>query len=292
MTGAGRDPFASYRSALDAVGFRPSSALGQNFLLDPTLHRLIADTAAPTPKDTVLEIGVGLGFLTRELVGRAGAVVGVEIDPRLLAVVRPELQPHPNLQLLQADALGGRGGTLHVDLLAALAAAPGELLVVANLPYAVSGPLLAELCALDRLPLRIVVLVQKELAARLAAAPGGRDYGGLSAQLQALYAVRLVRSVPPQVFRPRPKVTSAIVRCERRQPLPEALQAAPARRRFAAFLRLLFQQRRKTLRAALAHAAKGLGLAPPGLPAAGLERRAEMLGPAELLDLWQRLERG
>lgn len=286
----GRDAFHVYRDVLAAKGFRPSSSLGQNFLLDPSLHRFIADTAAPGPRDTVLEIGVGLGFLTRELLARAGQVIGVEIDRRLVEVVGPELAGFANLRLLPVDALGGDGGELHPELLAALAAAGGELLVVANLPYAVSGPLLAALCMQAQLPRRIVVLVQKELGARLAAAAGGRDYGGLAALLQSLYEVRSVRDVPPQVFRPRPKVTSAIVRCELRQPAEAALAPAAARRRFGLFLRLLFQQRRKTLRTALQHAARGMERTLPELPATTLQLRAEALTPAQLCGLWQQLD--
>ena len=91
MTASSRDPFRAYRARLEALGFRPSSARGQNFLLDPSLHRWIADTAGPGANDVVLEIGVGLGFLTRELAGRAGSVLGVEIDKRLFGVAGKEL---------------------------------------------------------------------------------------------------------------------------------------------------------------------------------------------------------
>lgn len=285
----GRDTFASYRQALDSIGFKPSSSLGQNFLLDQSLHRFIAETAAPGPGDTALEIGVGLGFLTRELASRAGLVLGVEIDPRLLAVVGPELQPFANVRLCGVDALGGPGGTLHPDVLAALAEGPGELFVVANLPYAVSGPLLAELCQLPVLPAVMVVLVQKELGARLAAASGTKEYGSLAALLQNLFVVRSVRDVPPQVFRPRPKVMSAIVRCQR-LPLATGLQPASRRTRFARFLRLLFQQRRKTLNRALQHTAAGMGLTLPDLDPALLQRRAESLSPEALRQLWQQAD--
>jgi 16S rRNA (adenine1518-N6/adenine1519-N6)-dimethyltransferase len=285
----GRDSFASYREALAAVGFRPSSSLGQNFLLDQSLHRFIAETAAPGPADTALEIGVGLGFLTRELACRAGLVLGVEIDARLLQVVGAELRALGNVQLLGVDALGGSGGTLHPEVVTALASGPGELFVFATLPYAVSGPLLAELCQLPVLPACMVVLVQKELGARLAAAPGTKDYGSLAALLQNLFTVRSVRDVPPQVFRPRPKVMSAIVRCQRLPPAP-GLEAAGCRSRFARFLRLLFQQRRKTLNRTLHHTAAGMGLVLPRLAPALLLRRAESLTPVELRQLWQQVD--
>jgi len=286
---SGRDPFAKFRAQLADLGFRPSSVLGQNFLLDPSLHRVIAEAAAPGPDDLVLEIGVGLGFLTRELVQRARHVIGVEIDARLLQVAAAELSGCSNLALLHADVLGGEGATLHPRVLAALHAAAGArpFLVVANLPYATSGPLLAALCQGPELPLRVVVLLQRELAQRLAAAPGSKEYGSLAALVQSLFTVRLLREVSPQVFRPRPKVVSALLRLDlRADTAARGLSAAKARSSLAVFLRVLFQQRRKTLRVTLPAAILAIGGRDAALPAAA-GRRAEALSPAELLALWQ-----
>lgn len=285
---AGRDPFAHYRDRLAAMGFRPSSARGQNFLLDASLHRWIAAQAEIGAGDLALEIGVGLGFLTRELAATGAAVLGVEIDERLFAVARDELAALANVALLCTDALGGDGGELapqlHTELAARLPAA-AAFAVVANLPYAVAGPLLAHLFLLPRLPDRIVVLVQRELGERLAAGPGGRDYGGLSAQLQSAYRVEVLRKVGAEVFRPRPKVGSVVVRlCL--QPAAARWPAAD-RRGFQAFVRQLFAQRRKTLRTTLALAAAGRPL--PELSAADWGRRAETLGPGEVLALWRRV---
>jgi 16S rRNA (adenine1518-N6/adenine1519-N6)-dimethyltransferase len=281
-----RDSFARFREVLEAIGFRPSSSLGQNFLLDPTLHRVIAQSAGAGEHDVVLEIGVGLGFLTRELAAVAASVVGVEIDKRLFEVASRELAGFPNVQLVRADALGGPGGTIApeaVDAVRSRLHTGGRLLVVANLPYSVSGPLLAELCCLDPLPSRILVLVQKELGQRLAAPHGTGDYGSLSALCQALYRVRILRDVPPQVFRPRPKVVSALVELVRREDL--ALPDPAARRSLARFLRALFQQRRKVLRTTLPRACEAAGLE---LPAHGIDLglRAEALSPDVLLGLW------
>jgi 16S rRNA (adenine1518-N6/adenine1519-N6)-dimethyltransferase len=298
VTGTGRDPFAHYRAELDALGFKPSSARGQNFLLDPSLHRAIADAAAPAPGDAVLEIGTGLGFLTRELAPRCRCVLGVEIDDRLLAIARRELRAFANVQLLHADALGGPGRTLHPAVVAALdgAVGDGDYQVIANLPYSISGPLLAELSCLERLPQRAVVLVQKELGGRIAAAADSAEYGSLSVLVQSAFAARVLRTVPPEVFRPRPKVVSSLLLLARRPELP----LAPAERRpFARFVRALFQQRRKTLRLALPRAAAAAGapipvvpsLQPPGLPPALLQRRAEALSVAEVIDLWRRTGR-
>ncbi len=298
----GRDPFASYRAAMDAAGFKPSRSLGQNFLLDPSLHRWIADAAGPTPADVVLEIGVGLAFLTRELAARAGAVIGVEIDRRLLQIARGELQAHANVTLVQADALGGPGRSLDpaiVEVLGpALAARPGAFLVVANLPYAVAGPLLAELGGLDRPPDRAIVLVQKELAERVAGSPASGEYGGLTAFCQSLCRVRRLRDVPPQVFRPQPKVASAVLLLERDPAAPAAAASGAERRAFRAFLQGLFRQRRKVLRNTLPAALAAAGLpedgAPPLLQAMGAlaERRAEELDPPALWALWRQVREG
>jgi 16S rRNA (adenine1518-N6/adenine1519-N6)-dimethyltransferase len=294
VTGSGRDPFAHYRAELDALGFKPSSARGQNFLLDPSLHRAIADAAAPTPGDVVLEVGAGLGFLTRELAPRCRRVLGVEIDDRLFALAQRELRAFANVQLLLADALGGPGRTLHPAVAAALASAigdrgagDGDYQVIANLPYSISGPLLAELACLERLPQRAVVLVQKELAGRIAAAAGGAEYGSLSVLVQAAFTARVLRTVPPEVFRPRPKVVSALLLLARRPELP---LVAAERRPFARFVRALFQQRRKTLRLALPRAAAAAGptwVLRQDLPPALLQRRAEALPVGELIDLWR-----
>ena len=283
-----RDPFAHYLARMEALGFRPSSVLGQNFLLDPTLHRWLAERAAPTAASTVLEIGVGLGFLTRELAARAGRVVAVEIDDRLLQIAQQELADCRNVQWVAGDALGGPGGSLLPAIPAALAAAgAGELLVVANLPYSVSGPLLAELMALDPLPARAVLLVQKEMAQRVAAPCGHDDYGGLSALVQAAFTARSLRDVSPQVFRPRPKVTSSVLLLERRASGGVTDSDGAGRREFARFVRQLFQQRRKVLRTTLPRAAEAIGALPPELSAERLAGRAEQVDPDTLVAWWR-----
>jgi 16S rRNA (adenine1518-N6/adenine1519-N6)-dimethyltransferase len=281
-----RDAFSVYRQRLDALGFRPSSARGQNFLLDPTLHAFIAERAEIGPADHVLEVGVGLGFLTKELAARAGFVVGVEIDTRLFAVASQDLAACANVELVLADALSGEGGSLPAvvqERLASRQPCGGNLLVVGNLPYAASGPLLAELACLERLPQRIVILVQKELGDRLAAPAGGSDFGGLSALLQSLYRIERLRRVGSEVFRPRPKVDSAIVRLDL---LPQAAgRSAVQRRSLQRFLRALFGQRRKTLRTTVRQAAAALQKQVPELPTSLLELRAEALSAADLLAL-------
>jgi len=285
-----RDPFSRYRDQLAAVGFRPSSSRGQNFLLDPTLHRWIAEQAGACREDAVVEIGVGLGFLTRELARSAGKVLAVEIEPRLLDIARQELGASENIEWLLADALSGPGRTLAPRIGELARACGGRFMVVANLPYSVSGPLLAELAQLLRLPDRIIVLVQKELGQRLSAGVGDANYGGLSGLLQSLFAVRALRDVAPTVFRPRPKVWSSIIELELRDARPHVLESASSRTRYARFLRRLFGQRRKALRTTAAAAARDLGLPSPELPPALSAQRAEQLSPDQLVALWQRCE--
>lgn len=283
---AERDPFSRFRERMAALDFRPSSVLGQNFLLDPSLHRFLAERAGPTAADTVVEIGVGLGFLTRELAARAGRVVAVEIDGRLFQLAQEELAGSPNIDWVHGDALGGEGRSLHPAIAAAPVAAGGRLLVVANLPYAVSGPLLAEIVALPTVPERCVLLVQKELAQRIAAPAGSKDYGSLAALVQSVFTARSVRDVGPQVFRPRPKVTSAILELERRPAARLVAASGAERRSFAEFVRQLFQQRRKVLRTTLPAAAAAIGKGPPALAAEQLMARAEAIDPDTLVAWW------
>jgi 16S rRNA (adenine1518-N6/adenine1519-N6)-dimethyltransferase len=284
----GRDPFAHYRAAMDAIGFKPSRTLGQNFLLDPSLHRAIADAAAPGPDDLVLEVGTGLGFLTRELAARAGRVVSVEIDSRLLQIAASELAHCGNVQLVAADALGGPGRSLPEPVLSALGATrTGAFLVVANLPYSAAGPLLAELCVLERPPDRAVVLVQKELAERIAGGPQASDYGGLTAVVQSLYRVRRLRDVPPDVFRPRPRVGSSVLHLELDPTAVAAGSTSTERRSFRSFIQALFRARRKSLRSTLPPAVAAVGGGLPPMNETELKRRAEDLEPSALWDLWR-----
>jgi 16S rRNA (adenine1518-N6/adenine1519-N6)-dimethyltransferase len=289
-----RDPFAAYRERMAEAGFRPSRKLGQNFLLEPELHRLIADVAEVGAEDVVLEIGAGLGFLTRELLRRARLVVAVEIDARLCALLREDIARLPEagrLVLVHGDVLAS-GGRLDPRVPAALAAAGGQYKVAANLPYAVTGPALAALCTADRLAERMALLVQLEVAERLVAEPGTKEHGGLGVLVQACYEPRLVRRVGREVFRPRPNVDSAVVELAVRPPGPQGGWQASERASFASFLQTMFSFRRKTVRQGLRLAAEGrrggvdrarsLTVRPEVLDA-----RPDQLSAPELLDLWQ-----
>jgi len=244
----GRAPLTYYRELLSQVGFRPSRRLGQNFLLESELHRLVADAVGPRPEDLVLEVGAGLGFLTRELCARC-RVLAVEVDRRLCGLLARELGELPNLRLLQADAL--TRSQLSPQVTAALAAerrhCTGRFLVVANLPYAISGPLLAALVTMPSPPAAMALMVQLEFGRRLTAAPACKDYGSLSVLVQLGYDARLLRRVGADVFWPRPQVDSAVVALQQRE---DGILTQPATERveLAQFLRQLFCARRKKLR--------------------------------------------
>ncbi|MCC6670816.1 MAG: ribosomal RNA small subunit methyltransferase A [Planctomycetes bacterium] len=290
-----REPFRSWLERMAAAGFHPSRERGQNFLLDPTLHRAIAAAVGAGPGDVVLEVGAGLGFLTRELAATGARVVAVELDPRLHALLAEDLRAWPGaaatrVELVHADVLAGEDERFHPAVLAALAgaraaAAGGRFLLAANLPYSISGPFLARLALLDDPPATAVLLVQRELGDRLRAAPGSRTYGALSALVASVYDVEMERKVGREVFRPRPKVDSALLRLRRRADAEFAQLPRTERLAFAAFVRGLFAGRRKMLRSILGERC------PADLEPALLAARPEVLTAAELLALFRRLPR-
>src|SRR5438046_4144088 len=234
---------------LREAGVRPQLQHGQNFLIDLNLLDLLVRTADPGPKDVVLEVGTGLGSLTGRVAQLAAAVVTVEIDPRLFALASEELSGLTNVTMLQQDALKNKN-TIHPAVLEAvrhkLDAYPGsQLKLVANLAYNIATPILSNLLTTNPIPVSMTATILKELAARIVAPPGTKDYSALSIWMQALCAIEIVREMRPQVFWPRPKVNSAIIHI-----LPN-----PAKRTlvgdlafFHEFIRTLFQHRRKFLR--------------------------------------------
>ena len=288
----GRGPFAHYREQLANLGFRPSRKLGQNFLLEPDVHRLIVQAADLGPGDLALEIGVGLGFLTRELAARAGRVLGVEVDRRLLEIVRGELAGFPggghHVKLIQADVLEGEelNSAVAAALKRELSRIEGRFAVVCNPPYRIAGPLMALWVGLERLPDRIVVLVPQELAARWAAVAGNRIYGALSAAIQIAYRPTVLRKVTRQAFRPRPRVDSAVLRLERRE--DREPPGVEERRGFQRFLRALFGFRRKKLATGLPAACRALDLPEPEADQGLRDLRPEALEPDDLLALYRR----
>jgi len=248
--------------------------LGQNFLADPNLLDAIVRDAGLVPTDVVLEVGAGEGVLTERLAVAAAHVHTVEID-RGLEPALASLAALDNVELHWGDAI-------KVDL---AAFAPAPTAMVANLPYSVATPLL--LRTIEKLPSLAswTVMVQREIADRLRAAHGSRTYGSPSVLAQLACEVELVRKVDPAVFKPRPRVDSAILRLRRRGPA-----ADPATR---ALVRAAFAHRRKSLARSLEHGQAGslaparAALAELGLPE---DARAEALSPAQFAALSAKLQ--
>lgn len=244
---------------LTAAGLRPLSRYGQNFLIDLNLVDLIARSAEITPRDVVLEVGTGAGSLTGRLSDQAAAVVSVEIDANLHRLAGEELRGRGNVRLLLGDALRNKN-SLRPDLLESVREAlhrlgpGGRFLLVANLPYNIATPIVSNLLAASPSPDVMVVTIQKELADRMAAAPGTKDYGALSVWVQSLCRVEIVRLLPPTVFWPRPKVESAIVRLDA---VPQWRERFPDLETFHQTVRALFFHRRKFLRSVVISATKG-----------------------------------
>jgi 16S rRNA (adenine1518-N6/adenine1519-N6)-dimethyltransferase len=235
------------------AGIHPETRHGQNFLIDLNLLDLLVRKADLGPQDVVLEVGTGLGSLTARMAALAAAVVTVEIDPNLYQLASEEVGALPNVTMLQQDALKSKN-TLHPAVLTAvkekLAAHSGSYFkLVANLPYNVATPILSDLLTADPLPLSMTATIQKELADRIVAHPGTKEYSALSIWMQALCAVEIVREMPPQVFWPRPKVTSAIIHII---PHPGKRADIGDVEFFHTFVRSLFLHRRKFLRSGLA----------------------------------------
>ncbi|MBW8059414.1 MAG: ribosomal RNA small subunit methyltransferase A [Solirubrobacterales bacterium] len=247
--------------------------LGQNFLADPNLLDAILRDAGLAPADVVLEVGAGEGVLTERLAAAAAHVHAVEIDRRL----EPRLAPiavRPDVDLHWADAM-------KLDL---TALDPAPTAVVANLPYSVATPVI--LRTIEQLPSlrRWTVMVQRELADRLRAAPGSRTYGSPSVLAQLACEVKMLRTVDPAVFRPRPRVESAILGLRRTGPGADA----PTRD----LVRAAFAHRRKALPRSLEHVRPGsLAAARAALVALGLpeDARAEALAPADFAALSAKL---
>lgn len=263
----------------ERLGIRPTKRLGQNFVHDANTVRRIARLAELRPDDVVLEIGPGLGSLTLALLSHARAVLAVEIDPVLAGALPGTVADRApglaaGLTVLTADAM-----TLRPDMLPP-GVAPTAL--VANLPYNVGVPVL--LHVLEALPsLRHgLVMIQSEVVDRLAAAPGGREYGAPSAKLAWYASARRAGPVPRAVFWPVPGVDSALLAVRRREP-PEVGGAEVSRTDVFAVVDAAFAQRRKALRGALAGWAGSPAAAAEVLRAAGVDpsTRAERLAIAD-----------
>jgi len=223
-------------------GLAPRRAFGQNFVSDPNTVRRIARMANVGPNDHVVEIGAGLGSLTLALAETGARITAIEIDHGIAPVLRDVVKELPNVSVVIGDALELDWNEIIL---------PGsKAVVVANLPYNVATPLVADL--LDAIPQisRFVVMVQKEVALRLASSVGSSDYGAISVKVAYWATARVLGDVPPSVFIPRPKVTSSIIEITRRETPAVGPHIAP--QQLFKVIRTGFGQRRKMLRRSLA----------------------------------------
>ena len=273
------------RAVLSRHGFSFSKALGQNFLIDPTVCPEMARAATREGADCVLEIGPGIGVLTASLCEQAKQVVAVELDRRLFPVLRETLADYDNVELVEGDAM-------QLDLHALLRERFGEgarIAVCANLPYYITSPLLMRLLEC-RLPIeKLVVMVQKEAAERLCAEVGSREAGAVTVAVRYYAEARTRFTVGREAFLPAPKVDSAVIElCVRERPAVELRDEAY----FFKMVRAAFAQRRKTAVNGIAaglnlpKAAVAEAIADTGLPA---DVRAEKIPMEKLADLANRL---
>ena len=266
------------RHILSAFHLRASKRLGQNFLVDRGVVQGIVDAAELSPADTVLEIGPGIGTLTQGLAETGARVVAVELDKKLPAVLAETLKGYDNVTIVPGDIL-----KLNISEILGLPNG-SRFKVVANLPYYITTPILMTLLE-QRLPIeRLVTMVQKEVAVRMTAHPGSKDYGALSVAVQYFTVPRMVMDVPPRAFLPAPEVTSAVIACHVQgvptvQPADEKL--------FFRLVRAAFGQRRKTLLNALTGAGLTKEMSRGGLTAAGIAEnmRGEQLSLADFARL-------
>ncbi len=241
------------KQRMEEAGIRPVSKFGQNFLIDLNLVNMIADSANLTEQDVALEVGTGTGSLTGLIAQKAGRVITVEIDQNLWQLAQEELAGFNNITFLQQDALRNKNN-LNPILIDTIREAMSEiegarLKLVANLPYNIATPLISNLLTLDEfVPTSMTVTIQKELAERIVARPGTKDFGALSLWIQAQCNPEIVRIMSPKVFWPRPKVDSAIINIEtdtaKRNRIPDLAY-------YHRFVRSLFIHRRKLLRGVL-----------------------------------------
>lgn len=228
------------KEILTKYGFSFKKSLGQNFLIDPNILRNITEYAGLSEKTAAIEIGPGIGALTEHLARTSGKVVAFEIDQRLIPILDDTLSPYDNVKIINEDILEADVEAIINRELEGF----DDIMVVANLPYYVTTPIILKLL-MERLPIRgICVMLQKEVGDRISAQPGTKAYGSLSIAIQYYTEAEMVMTVPKTVFMPQPNVDSAVIRLTKREKPPvevisEDFLFTVTRRSFA--------QRRKTI---------------------------------------------
>jgi 16S rRNA (adenine1518-N6/adenine1519-N6)-dimethyltransferase len=225
-------------SLLRKHGIRPNKRLGQCFLCDPNILEKIVRIAGIRDTDTVVEIGAGIGFLTALIAARARRVIAIEVDPRLVAVLKEELGGYGNVEIVHRDVLEFDFSSVRTD------GGEGRIKVIGNVPYSLSSPIVLRLLEYRASIDRAVLMLQREVAERLAAPPGTKDYGPLSVYVALYTAAALENRVPAGCFHPRPDVESRVLRLDMRaKPLCRVDDPAF----FRQLVRAAFSKRRKTL---------------------------------------------
>lgn len=255
-------------------GFRHSKSLGQNFLSDIHIIEDIVDGSDIEPEDLVIEIGPGMGVLTAAAAERAGKVIAVEIDKKLIPILKETLAEYDNVEVINADIMK----TDLTEIVEANRPADGgKVRVIGNLPYYITTPIIMKLLEENVPADSITIMMQKEVADRIKAGPGGKDYGALTVAVDFYCTITHVADAPKEVFVPRPKVDSAVIRLDLRKECPVDLIDQKI---FFETVKGGFGQRRKTLLNSLTGVR---GLPKPeiadALDAAGIDpkRRAETL---------------
>lgn len=238
------------RAIREKYGLQPSKGLGQNFIADRNVLERIVEGAGIGPDDLVIEIGPGMGVLTVEIAERAAFVTAVELDSRLIPVLEETLAEHDNVRVFNADILKTDLGKL-IEESREEELFTGKVHVVGNLPYYITTPIIMKLLE-ERVPAdSITVMMQKEVADRISSPPGNKTYGAISAAVQYYCTVTKITDVPKEVFVPRPKVESTVLRLE---PLREKQIEVKDEKMFLRCVKAGFAQRRKTLLNSLASA--------------------------------------
>ena len=271
----------SPKTLLKAWELRPKKRLGQSFLSDPSTAATITDRARLSPQDVILEIGAGLGALTIPLAQTVKKIYAVEKDQQLIDLLKTELLSHKisNCEIIAGDIL-------QIDLSRFTASADHKITVIGNLPYNISSQVLIKLIQSRHDFNRAIFMFQKELAQRIAARPGGKAYGRITAMLRYCAEIKTLLNVKASAFYPQPKVDSAVIEVKFK---PTTDYGSHDETMLFAVIKAAFGNRRKTLKNALA--ASGLPIdsqiALKALSSAGIDhsRRAETLEPSEFVNL-------